>query len=437
MSKIGVIGAGYVGLSSAVGLAHLGHDVIAFDVNQKRVDSLNEGVPPFFEERLEELLREGISRRRLRFQLMEHVNLSDREFTLLCLPTPQGSDGAADVSAIKSVVEDVSSTLSKGSVVINKSTATVGTTRWIVNRLRDQSVSVVSNPEFLQEGRALTEFLKGERVLIGADDSIAANRVKNLYAGTGVPVISIGIESAELAKYACNTFLATKLSFVNSIAALCEKMGADITEVVTVMGSDSRIGRKFLSAGPAWGGPCLPKDSQALLHMAKTADFNFTVLEAAVNANEASMKNVVAKIKELFNNELRGVSIAVWGITFKAGTDDIRDSPAVDIVVRLVSEGASVTVFDPVNKATLPSTKVANTAYDACADAQALVVLTEWPEFAAADLTQVSTLMTGRVILDTRNIVSAEAAYLAGFRYLAIGRQTRDATPDMGNAWTT
>jgi UDPglucose 6-dehydrogenase len=171
--------------------------------------------------------------------------------------------------------------------------------------------------------------------------------------------------------------------------------------------------------------------------MAKTADFNFTVLEAAVNANEASMKNVVAKIKELFNNELRGVSIAVWGITFKAGTDDIRDSPAVDIVVRLVSEGASVTVFDPVNKATLPSTKVANTAYDACADAQALVVLTEWPEFAAADLTQVSTLMTGRVILDTRNIVSAEAAYLAGFRYLAIGRQTRDATPDMGNAWTT
>jgi len=435
VSTIAVIGAGYVGLSSAVGLAHLGHDVIAFDVDQSRVDSLNEGIPPFYEERLEELLREGIGRGRLRFQLMEKADLADREFVLLCLPTPQGSNGAADVSAIKSAVEKFSSTLAKGAVVINKSTATVGTTRWVVDRLRDHPVSVVSNPEFLQEGRALTEFLKGERLLIGADDPIAADRVKNLYAGTGVPVISTSIESAELAKYACNTFLATKLSFVNSIAELCEKMGADITEVAAVMGSDSRIGKKFLSAGPAWGGPCLPKDSRALLHMAENANIKFTVLEAAVKANEESIEHVVAKVLRLFNNELKGISIGVWGLTFKAGTDDIRDSPAVDIVNRLISEGANVSVFDPMHKTSLKGAVAATNAYDACIDAHALVILTEWPEFAATDLTQVATLMTGRVIVDTRNIVSADAALSAGFRYLATGRQTRDATPDLGNAW--
>jgi len=430
MSSIGVVGSGYVGLASAVGFAHLGHDVVAFDVDADRVGGLNAGLPPFFEERLEELLNEGITRGRLRFRLIEEadvVDVSDREFVFLCLPTPQAPDGSADLTAVYAGVEAISGTLSAGTVVVNKSTVPVGTGRNIAALLDRRDVAVVSNPEFLQEGRALSEFLGGERILIGADDAIAAKRVEALYAGTGVPVISIGLESAELAKYACNTYLATKLSFVNSIATLCEQMGADISEVTTVMGSDSRIGAKFLSAGPAWGGPCFPKDSRALLKMSAQAGFDFPVLSGALTTNARGIESVVDKVIRACNGDLTGTVIAVWGLTFKAGTDDLRDSPALDVVRRLVERGAVVRAFDPMIRRPHPGIVVSDDAYGICTDAEILVVLTEWPEFAAMDFVRVASLMASPTLIDTRNIVPADAVTAAGMNYLGLGRAPRQA----------
>ena len=346
----------------------------------------------------------------------------------LCLPTPQGHDGAADLGAIQSGVRAISDTLTAGSVVVNKSTVPVGTGRSIAAQLVDAGVTVVSDPEFLQEGRALSEFLGGERILIGADDKAAARRVESLYAGTGVPVISVGLESAELAKYACNTFLATKLSFVNSIANLCEEMGADISEVTSVMGSDSRIGSKFLAAGPAWGGPCFPKDSQALLKMSAQAGFDFPVLSGAVATNVWGIDSVVEKVTRACGGDLAGVAVAVWGLTFKAGTDDLRDSPSLDIVRRLLDGGAEIKAFDPMVRRPFPGITVCPDAYEVCADAEILLVLTEWPEFAAMDFQRVASLMATPTLVDTRNIVPTKTVTGAGLNYVGLGRAPQGAS---------
>jgi UDPglucose 6-dehydrogenase len=422
MSSVAVVGVGYVGIATAVGLAHLGHDVLAVDIDHDRVEGLRAGIAPFFEERLQDLLEEGLRRGRLRFELVQDVQSHDADFVFLCLPTPQANDGSADLVHLMDAVDWIMPTLRPGAILVNKSTVPVGTARAIMGRMNRDDVPVVSNPEFLQEGRALSEFFEGERTVIGSDDPEAARRVGALYASTGVPLLTMGLESAELAKYACNTFLATKLSFVNSIARMCESVGAEITDVTKVMGTDSRIGSRFLSPGPGWGGPCLPKDSRALLHMADEIDVDLAVLAAAVDTNERAIDWVAEKVLAACGGPLHGARVAVWGLTFKAGTDDLRNSPALRVVQRLQRDGANVIAFDPMMRGDPDGVEIAPDAYTACKGARVLVVLTEWPEFGAADLRKVYKVMETAAIVDTRNVIRPDDAVEAGFEYVGIGR---------------
>ncbi len=422
MSTIGVIGAGYVGLTTAVCLAHLGHDVVCADVVAEKVERLNRGEVPIVEAGIEPLLADGLRSGRLRFVVGAEQAAAPSEFVFLCVPTPQGEDGSADLSYIEVAARQISSSLRSEAVVINKSTVPVGSTKVVERALGRSDVFVVSNPEFLREGSAVHDFLHPDRVVIGSDHQAAAIRVASLYLGIAAPLIVTDPASAETIKYAANAFLATKISFVNAVAAVCEAVGADVNDVVLGIGYDKRIGQEFLKPGPGWGGSCFPKDTRALVHIAESAGYEFDLLKGVITVNDQQRERVVSKLREAVGGSLAGARVAVWGLTFKARTDDLRESPSLAVIERLVAEGATITAFDPTVGRDLPGVTVAADPYSACDGADVLAVLTEWDDFRWLDLEKVKGLLTRPAIVDARNLLDRAGAMRLGFSYAGIGR---------------
>ena len=425
MSGIAVIGAGYVGLTAATCLAHLGHTVICADIDEKKVDALNKGEVPIHETRLPELLRDGLSQETLKFVVGARQAVTDSEFVFLCLPTPQGDDGRADISVISQVIEEIRDIIPAGSTIVNKSTTPVGTNAAIQSLVRRDDVAVVSNPEFLREGVAVTDFLQPDRIVIGSTDPEAAQKVSGLYGAVDAPIITVDPLSAETIKYATNSFLATKVSFVNALAAVCEAVGADIESVTRGLGADQRIGSRFLQPGPGWGGSCFPKDMQALVRMADDAGYQFDLLRAVIEANEQQFARIVSKVERLVGDKLAGAKISLLGLTFKAHTDDLRNSPALEVAKLLSSEGARVIAYDPMveSNSGLPTEiELAQNIERALTGSDAVVILTEWPEFTRANWGALREFMNAPRVLDARNALDRRAMLDLGFQYDDLGR---------------
>jgi len=410
----------------------LGHDVVCADIDEPRVTKLNSGEVPILEEGLPQLLTEGLAARRLRFVVGAQAAAEGAETVFICVPTPQGDDGAADLSYVERATNEIAPVLGSGTVVINKSTMPVGSTRF-VQRILDESgaaldrVSVASNPEFLREGQAVRDFLNPDRIVIGCDDPAAAVKVSELYRGLRAPVLVTDPASAEMIKYASNAFLAVKISFINAIANLCEAVDADVREVALGMGYDRRIGFEFLKPGPGYGGSCFPKDTAALLHTARTHDYEFELLQGAVEVNRRQYDHMVSKVRAAApGGSLDGAIICVWGLTFKADTDDLRDSPSVEIASRLLEQGATVQAYDPAAgeraAQVIPGLDVRMDAYDAAGGADVVVVLTEWDEFRWLDFERVKRVVANPAIVDARNLLDPAAMRRRGFNYVGVGR---------------
>ena len=424
MAEIAVVGTGYVGLTSGACFSHLGHNVVCIDNVASKVAALRQAQMPFVETGLEELVRQGISAGRLAFTTDTQDGVQSADFVFLCLPTPDLPNGSVDMSFVDLVASQIGGWLRPGAVVVNKSTVPVGTTRHVSRLLGRDDVFVVSNPEFLREGNAVDDFLHPSRVVVGGDDRVAAERVAKLYDGTNAPVILCDATSAETIKYAANAFLATKISFINSIANICEHLGADVRVVADAIGRDPRIGGQFLQPGPGFGGSCFPKDTIGLVRLAEAAGYNFGVLKSVIEANDQQLDRTVGKVREAAGGSLDGVSVAVWGLTFKANTDDRRHSPAVEVVRRLLGEGARVSAFDPTvesEPAELPGVCVADSAIQACVGARVLVVLTEWRQFAEVSPLEVHQAMDLPRVVDARNLLDPGLWRGAGFEYRGVG----------------
>ncbi|CAB4935103.1 MAG: nucleotide sugar dehydrogenase [Actinobacteria bacterium] len=422
--RIAIIGTGYVGLTTGACFAHLGHDVLCADIDPVKVQTLSEGRIPIHEEGLEAIVKENLEAGRLQFVLGAEHAVKGREFIYLCVPTPQGPDGSADLSYIEAAAREIAPHLDRGAIVVNKSTVPVGSTRLVEQALGRSDVFVVSNPEFLREGSAVSDFLHPDRVVIGADDQAAASRVASLYLGVRAPIMITDAPSAETIKYASNAFLATKLSFANAVAAVCEAVDADVNDVMLGIGYDRRIGHEFLKPGPGWGGSCFPKDTRAMIRIAEDAGYDFALLRGVIAVNDEQFARVVQKVVDAAGGSLEGVRIGALGITFKAGTDDIRESPALEIIQRLVERGAIVRAYDPaVSSSPIEGVEVVKDAYSACEGAAVAVVLTEWDEFKWLDLDKLAGCMEHRTVVDTRNILDRGALNRRGFAYSGIGRR--------------
>jgi UDPglucose 6-dehydrogenase len=422
MSRIAVIGTGYVGLTTGACFAHLGHDVVCADIDADKVARLSRGDVPILEAGLDEIVQECLERGRLSFVVGAAVAASSCEFAYLCVPTPQGSDGSADLSYIEAAAREIAPVLPSGAVVVNKSTVPVGSTRVVERVLGRDDVYVVSNPEFLREGSAVHDFLHPDRIVIGSEHSDAAIRVAGLFTGIQAPLIVTDPASAETIKYASNAFLATKVSFVNAIANVCEAVGADVREVVLGMGYDKRIGFEFLKPGPGWGGSCFPKDSRALVRIADGAGYGFELLEGVIAVNDEQFDRVAHKIERLAGGTVDGVTVAVWGLTFKARTDDLRDSPSLEVIRRLRERGARIQAFDPAVARPIEGIDVRADAYAACEGAAVLAVLTEWDDFRWVDFDKVRSALAQPHIVDARNLLDPAAVRRKGFTYEGIGR---------------
>jgi UDPglucose 6-dehydrogenase len=426
MTKIAVIGTGYVGLTTGACFAHMGHQVVCADIDPVKIESLRRGVIPIVELGLQQLVEQGIDGGRLSFVLGAANAVKDCDIAFLCVPTPQGDDGSADLSYIEAAAREIGPVLPYEAVVVNKSTVPVGSAKVVERVMGRPDVKVVSNPEFLREGSAVQDFLKPDRVVVGCDDQSAALKVSSLYDGISALVIVTDPASAETIKYAANAFLATKLSFINAIAAICEGVGADVNDVVVGMGSDKRIGQDFLRPGPGWGGSCFPKDSRALLKIANDAGYNFDLLAGVITVNDEQFDRVADKIRVAAGGDLSNTTVAVWGLTFKARTDDLRDSPALAIIQRLIAAGATVQAYDPTVDGPKPGVPagitIADSPYSACGGAHVLAVLTEWDEFRWLDIAQVAEAMAGRAVVDARNLLERNEWRRAAFDYQGIGR---------------
>lgn len=426
-SKIAVIGTGYVGLTTGACLSHLGHQVVCADVVPEKVARLQQGDVPILEAGLDDLVTEGLRSGLLSFVLGAAGAAADAEFIYLCVPTPQGDDGSADLSYIEAAARQIGPVLQSEAIVINKSTVPVGSTRVVEAALGRADVAVVSNPEFLREGSAVHDFLNPDRVVIGAEDQAAAIRVAGLYLGLAAPLQVTDPASAETIKYASNAFLATKISFVNAIAAVCEAVGADVNDVVLGMGYDKRIGNAFLKPGPGWGGSCFPKDSRALVRIAEGAGYDFDLLKGVITVNDEQFERVTQKVVRRAGGSVDGVTVAVWGLTFKARTDDLRDSPSLEIVRRLLDRGAVVQAYDPSVRTDhgderLAGIDVVADPYAACEGAEVLAVLTEWDEFRWLDLDKVAAAMATPRVVDARNLLERSALTRRGFEFEGLGR---------------
>lgn len=429
-TKVGVVGAGYVGLTSAVCLAVKGFDTVCVDTDPNRVAELRQGRVVIDEPEMDDLLAVGLQRDTLRFT-SEYRALADRDIVFVCVPTPTNADGSADLRAVDRAVAGLRDVMRPGAVLAVKSTVPVGTSRRLSEALGENGVRTVSNPEFLREGHAVHDFRNPGRVVIGtspetADGRDAAALVAGLYEGDTDDILLMSLESAELAKYASNAFLAVKVSFVNSLAQLCARVGADIADVTACMGADERIGPHFLAPGPGWGGSCLPKDTAALLHTGRTHGIALLEVESARRSNDAQAERIVATLRRVLDRPLGELKVAALGLTFKAETSDIRDSPAIAVCAALRSVGAQVTAYDPrLDMIDIRGVPVATSRdpYVAAKDADAILVLTEWPEFNELDWDSIARCAEGgAVVVDTRNILNRSVVTAAHLAYQGNGR---------------
>jgi UDPglucose 6-dehydrogenase len=428
MSRICVIGSGYVGLVTGAGMAALGHDVACLDIDERKVNLLREGRVPFHEPGLEELLATVTAAGRIRFTTDYQPAIDGAEFIFIAVNTPAGAEGQADLMAVRAAARSLAPYLAPGAVIINKSTVPIGTgdlVSTLISRFTNVRFSVVSNPEFLREGSAVADFGAPDRIVLGSDDRAAAERVAGLYGPVAAPVLITDIRTAEMIKYASNAFLATKISFINEIAAVCERLGADVSVVARGMGYDRRIGPQFLSAGIGWGGSCFPKDVRALIHMAAASGSHPQLLRAVVDINRDQRLGVVQKLSG-FLGGLEDRTIGLLGLAFKPNTDDLRNAPAVELVEFLRHEGCHLRGYDPVAmepaRAVMPAVALCNDAYAMADGADALVLVTEWDEFQSLDLERVRSLMRTPVFIDGRNMFDPQRLRDLGFIYAGIGR---------------
>lgn len=432
--KISVIGTGYVGLVTGTCFAETGNHVTCVDIDEKKVEKLRSGVVPIFEPGLELLFERNTRQERLTFTTNLAEGVKDAEIIFLALPTPPGEDGSADLSYVMGVAKDLSVILDTYTVIVDKSTVPVGTAEKVhaalVERLDERLFDVVSNPEFLREGVAVDDFMKPDRVVIGTSSKRAQEVMQKLYepfVRQGNPIYFMDERSAEMTKYAANSYLATRISFMNEIANLCERAGANVDMVRLGMGSDSRIGKRFLFPGVGYGGSCFPKDVQALAKTAKKHDYDFSILNSVMGVNKRQKHILADKIIQHFDGDLNGKTIAVWGLAFKPNTDDIREAPAITIINRLLDAGASIRAFDPEameHIAELYGDRITlvEEQYEALIGADALAIITEWPVFRSPSFEVVKQLLSAPVVFDGRNIYDVEAMKKQGIQYQSIGR---------------
>lgn len=428
MAEIVIIGCGYVGAVSAACLADLEHRVHCIDIDADRIAQLQAGRSPIYEPGLDTLIERGIASGRLTFSSAYPERIS-ASVVFIAVNTPGSREGAADLRAVRDAVTTVARRMRPGAVIVNKSTVPIGTgdlVKGMAERTGTSGLAVVSNPEFLREGSAIQDFMHPDRIVLGSDESWASDVVASLYERLNAPVLRVDMRTAEMIKYASNAFLATKISFINEMAAICDALGADVQQVANGMGLDSRIGGQFLSAGLGWGGSCFPKDVRALAHMAAVHGAHPQLLRSVIDINSDQRLRVVSKTRSAIG-ELEGRRVAVLGAAFKADTDDTRNSPALELANLLVLEGASVVVFDPIVPAAViqtasPGVDVAHSLGEAVADADAVIVATDWAEFKTMDLGAVATGMRGNVVIDTRNCLPSDSVMGAGLSYHGIGR---------------
>ena len=422
MTKIAILGQGYVGLTTGIGLASLGHNVTGIDIDESKIARLRSGKIPIYEPGLEELMKTAVDKGFLEFSSSIDVIDKTTEMVFICVATPTSESGEADLSHVEKSLSQATEKLSPGSLVIMKSTVPIGTCARLSPLLKEQNIEIASNPEFLSEGNSLVEFQNPSRIIVGANNQETQTRVMNLFASIKAPKMLCGLNSAETIKHASNSFLALKLSYVNELARLCEVAGADISEVTYGMSLDSRIGNKFLKPGPGWGGSCFPKDTEELAFSSRKFGAPMETLEAAISSNKSTKKRVVDALVAKVGGDISGKTVAVWGLAFKANTDDTRSSPAVEFIEALIYLGATVRVFDPVaNVNGIENFKFCKSALEACEGASVLAVLTEWNEFSTVDVNEVEMAMNQNpVIYDTRGIldVGTWSKTFAGFSVL-------------------
>jgi len=431
--KIAVVGTGYVGLVTGTCFAETGNDVICVDIDAAKVEKLSNGQVTIYEPGLEKLFLRNLKDERLQFTTNLETGVKEAEIIFLALPTPPGEDGSADLKYILGVADHLGKILKEYKVIVDKSTVPVGTAEKVhaaIARHYNGEFDVVSNPEFLREGVAVEDFMKPDRVVIGASSDRARKVMGDLYGPfvrQGNPIIYMDERSAELTKYAANSFLATKITFMNEIARLCERLGADVDMVRKGIGSDERIGKRFLFPGIGYGGSCFPKDVQALVKSSHEVNYDFRILNAVMDINEEQKLHLIPKIRKYFKDNLKGKRFALWGLAFKPNTDDIREAPALYIIDALLKEGATVSVFDPEamnNVRSLLGNKVtyAENQYDALDGADALVIATEWNEFRTPNFLKIVTTLRSKVIFDGRNLFDVAAIRELGFYYESVGR---------------
>jgi len=431
--KIAIIGTGYVGLVSGTCFAETGNDVICVDINAEKVATLQGGKIPIYEPQLDVLFERNIRQDRLKFttNLLEAVNQSDIIF--LALPTPPGEDGSADLSYVLGVADELGKIMTEYKVIVDKSTVPVGTADKVTAAIAKHAkveFDVVSNPEFLREGYAVDDFLKPDRVVIGTSSERAKKVMNELYkpfVRQGNPIFFMDEKSAELTKYAANSFLATKISFMNEVANLCELLEADVDKVRIGIGSDTRIGKRFLFPGIGYGGSCFPKDVKALIKSANQVGYDFKILNAVEEVNTSQKTIIVPKIRNYFKGDLKGKKIALWGLAFKPNTDDIREAPAMYIIDELLNEGAEIHAYDPEAMANIKAIykdkiSYGENSYEVLKDADALVIATEWSVFRNPDFKKVDALLKEKVIFDGRNLYELEKMNELGYAYYSIGR---------------
>lgn len=435
MKKIAVIGTGYVGLVTGTCFAETGNQVICVDIDAKKVERLKKGEMPIYEPQLDVLFERNIAAKRLSFTTDLAAGIKDAEIIFLALPTPPGADGSADLKYILAVADDLGKLLTDYKVIVDKSTVPVGTAEKVTAVIAKNArvpFDVVSNPEFLREGFAVEDFMKPDRVVIGSSSERAQKIMEQLYkpfVRQGNPILFMDEKSAELTKYAANAFLATKITFMNEIANFCEIVGADVDKVRIGIGSDERIGRRFLFPGIGYGGSCFPKDVQALVNSGNEQAYSFEILKAVMKVNESQKTILLPKITNFFRGELAGKKIAVWGLAFKPDTDDIREAPALYLINALLEKGATVSAYDPeamnnVNQLLGDKIAYADNEYAALENADALLICTEWGVFRNPDFEKMATLMNDKVIFDGRNLFEVNEMNEKGFYYQSIGRQT-------------
>ncbi|MCX2744557.1 UDP-glucose/GDP-mannose dehydrogenase family protein [Mangrovivirga sp. M17] len=433
--KIAVVGTGYVGLVTGTCFSETGNNVTCIDIDESKVEKLKQGIVPIYEPGLDVLFERNVKQDRLHFTTNLKEGIEGAEIIFLALPTPPGEDGSADLQYVLKVANDLGPLLKQYTIIIDKSTVPVGTAEKVQAAIAKNAkvdFDVVSNPEFLREGVAVEDFMKPDRVVVGTESEKARKMMERLYAPLvrqGNPIIFMDERSAELTKYAANSFLATKITFMNEIANLCELLGADVDAVRRGVGTDSRIGKRFLFAGIGYGGSCFPKDVQALAKSAKDVDYDFRILNGVMDINHKQKTKLIPTIKDYFNGSLKGKKIAIWGLAFKPYTDDIREAPALYNIEELLKEGAEVSVFDPEamdNVKGIMGDKIsyAEDQYSILEDADALMIVTEWPVFRTPDFNRMDSLLKNKVIFDGRNLYELSSMEELGYEYFSIGRKS-------------